>query len=318
MLCFLNPPKATPRETLLERAKASLRLFDAFPSLDPKQGDTRWRFWIDMHKTIRMALDAESLLTFQSHPDICPPITGGSGRHFLDRIVEYFGPLELETLLNSFEETICGRPKDLTCERGHYLTVTSMRHLYHTAMLRHYCTGLFNRTPAFVEVGGGFGNLARVACQYNLCSEYCIIDHPVMFPIQHFFLSDFLPQEDIAVIDEDGRYVAGSKASRVKLFPAALRETLARHVGRDFLLLSTMAMTEISRAGQIEYLEALDPEFIYLFGQYVNECTVSGQAACGDVRFSNEDLVYDVGRRFNKLFYTHYGYHFEFMGRRRG
>ena len=76
-----------------------------------------------------------------------------------------------------------------------------------------------------------------------------------------------------------------------------------------------MALTEIPRPGQEQYLGLLDPHLIYVFGQLENR-TVGGGRSAEAEEFSNQELVFTLGQRFHTLEYRFHGYHFEYIGRR--
>lgn len=315
-ISFTNPPITSSPEELEARARQAIQLFNDSMRQAKMKNDSRWQVWIDMHGDMAEALTVENLLQFQNHPSIAPQITGGSGKHYLTRIGEVFGLKQLHFLLRNHTETVCGNPADFATEDGTYITVTSMRHLYHLAKISFYHGNLFRRQTPFLEIGGGFGNLARMISGNGLASQYYIIDHPVLHAIQYFFLTQFFTPEDIAIHGPDGNFLNGTEASLIQLVPLFHFEHLTKKLTRPYTLVSTMALTEIPRAGQDKYLETLSPALVYVFGQLQNFC-VGGGRSSGDCFFSNEALVYRLGEHFHTLDYDFWGYHFEYIGRQR-
>lgn len=313
-ISFLNPPLATSSEDRRKRAKWASEIFVQRLNREKARNDNRWKVWVEMHKEMADTLTIDNLLMFQSHPSLGPQITGGSGHHFLKKISDQYGQNKLDFLLSNHTESVCGQPKDLVCENGTYITVTSMRHLYHIAKLQHFCNFLYGTPLPFIEIGGGFGNLARMVCQYNLCSKYYIIDHPVLHAIQSFYLTDFFPSADIATLGDKDQYLTGSEDSKIHLCSLFDFERVIERIEKPYVLVSTMALTEIPKSGQDKYMDVLSPDTIYVFGQFRNVCLGGGKSAESQ-GFDNESFIYRLGRNFHTLDYNFWGYHFEYIGR---
>ncbi|HEX9062967.1 MAG TPA: hypothetical protein VF941_22575, partial [Clostridia bacterium] len=288
-LLFLNPPVLSSLENRQKRAEIAIDIFRKRTVNNEDRHDNRFKYWIDLHRDMAEELSVENLLRFQSHNILGPSITGGSGKQFLDMIAKEYGYDKLNYFMRNHAETICGEPKDLVMESGAYTTVTSMRHIYHLSRLHELCHMNFVSPVDFWEIGGGFGNLARIVCQYNLCDKYYIVDHPVMHTIQYFFLSEFLPLDEIAVVSEKGEYLSGSKDSKVHLCSSFNTGILKQYMNTRHVLVSTMALTEIPNVHQNEYLELFNPDFIYIFGQ-LHITSVAGGKSAGDLCFSNSGL----------------------------
>lgn len=313
-LLFLNPPVLSSNEERLERAKLAIDILNKInKNTDIK--DNRFKYWINLHNDMQKELNENNLLNFQAHPVLGPSITGGSGRHYLTKICEKFGYQKFQYFLKNHTETLCGEPKDLVCENGTYITVTSMRHLYHLSRLHHICHLNFSQPVDFWEIGGGFGNLARIIAQYDLCKKYYIVDHPVMHTIQFFFLSEFFPVTDIAVLSEDGEYIAGSVDSKFQLCSSFAVQNLQKKMKSPYVLVSTMALTEIPNEYQNTYIDTFNPELIYILGQ-LKLASFAGGKSAGELSFSNEGLVYKLGEKFHTIEYEFQGYFFEYIGRK--
>ena len=315
-LLFLNPPLNRPPEERTARAKRALQIWkDRVKKIDLDQ-DNRWAMWSWVHSDMAAALDVDGIQRFQQHETVMPFVTGGSGEVFLSRLAELHGLEFLDGLLRNHQDTTCGQPLDLVSHRGFYLTVTSMRHLYHLGRIKHFCDLLYREPMPFLEIGGGFGNLARIMREYEFCDRYCIIDHPLMSSIQYFFLTEFLPESEIAIIDEQGNFLTGSERSRIQLASLFGYKDAVAGLGKRYGLVSTQALTEIDEPGQNVYLRTLDPEFSYVYGQFRNVWVGGGKRA--DFQgFDNDGLVFKLGERFHTLDYKYFGYHFEHIGRRR-
>jgi len=316
-ITFLNPPILSSLEERRDRAGKAIQILRKRLESAKAGQDNRWKVWVDMHRSMADALTVDTLLSFQSHPGIGPQITGGSGKHFLSMIAEKYGDAYLRFLLKNHSETLCGQPKDIISEQGAYCTVTSMRHLYHVAGIHEYCSQSISSPMDFVEIGGGYGNVARMVMQYGLCSQYYIVDHPVLQAIQFFFLGEFFPSSDIAVLDENGAYVHGFVDSKIQLCSSFRYDWLKDRLKNPYGLISTLALTEIPPQGQKQYLSFFTPFFIYLFGQLENVAVGPAGKSGKEMQFSNKDLLYSLGERFHSFDYAFHGYHFEYIGRKR-
>lgn len=315
-LCFLNPPVVSNIEVQRNRAETALQILRSRADLSSGR-ENRWQVWIDMHRSMYENFSVESLLEFQSHPALGPQITGGSGKHFLTLIARDFGHQAVASLLKNHVETLCGKPRDLVCEQGAYITITSMRHLYHIAQLRAHLGHVSARSLPVVEIGGGFGNLARMCLQQGVCDRYYIVDHPVVNCIQYFYLTEFFPAQDIALVDDRGAYLTGDKNAKVHLCSSFGYQWLADEFARDpYSLVSTLALTEITGPGQKQYLDFFKPAFLYIYGQFDNIAVGPGGKSGADMQFSNKALVCRLAQEHHTLMYKFHGYHFEYIGRK--
>jgi hypothetical protein len=314
-MTFLNPPILSSLEERRGRAEKAVHILKTRLACAKSARDNRWKVWVDMHKSMADAMTPEALLNFQSHAQLGPQITGGSGRHFIPLLVEKCGKRAASFFMKNHTETLCGQPRDLVSEQGVYCTVTSMRHLYHVARIHEYCSKNIQQPGDCVEIGGGFGNLCRMMMQYGLCSRYYIVDHPVLQAIQFFFLGEFFPASDIAVLDENGAYVHGFVDSKIQLCSSFRHDWLKDRLKSPYSLVSTLALTEIPPQGQRQYLSFFSPAFMYLYGQLENVAVGPAGRSGKEMQFSNKELVYYLGERFHTIDYAFHGYHFEYMGR---
>ncbi|MCG6552160.1 MAG: hypothetical protein L7F77_07520 [Candidatus Magnetominusculus sp. LBB02] len=312
---FLNPPIVSDDLSLRSRADEAIGILSAADAAAQAGHDNRWRVWVDVHGKMASELNAEIMMGFQSHPAIAPYITGGSGKHFLTWIEREFGHACLDSYLKNYTETLCGLPKDILMERNTYITITSMRHLYHLARLKEHLKVCTTLPVTMVEIGGGFGNLCRLSFQYGLCDKYYIVDHPVLNAVQHFYLTEFMPSSAIAAAGSDGQFIKGNADCPVQLYSSFSYGALKGALTKPYVLCSTMALTEIHPPGQREYLDFFSPTYIYVFGQLEN-LAVAGGASSEDDYFSNKALIEEFADNYHTLHYGFYGYHFEYMGRK--
>ncbi len=129
---------------------------------------------------------------------------------------------------------------------------------------------LLAKSPATViELGGGFGSLARVFKSLgNPALTYTIIDLPEMLALQYFYLSATLGRDAVeAHVKPDERVVPG----KINLFPVYGIEAL--NLSAD-LFVSTFALSETPRFMQ-EHVCGIknffNAPFVYITGQNVTE-----------------------------------------------
>ena len=125
-----------------------------------------------------------------------------------------------------------------------------------------------------------------------------------------------MAEDDVAILGRDGRRLTGSEASRVQLVPLFTFEPTLKALNGHYTLLSSQALTEIDRAGQETYLDIIDPELCYIYGQY-NLVWIGSGIRANYQGINNEQLVFDLGEMLHTLDYQFYGYHFEHIGRKR-
>ncbi|TAN56451.1 MAG: putative sugar O-methyltransferase [Magnetospirillum sp.] len=307
----IRDPRAASRPERAERAVALLARMNQHLDVDPA---IRWDAWEHLHDRMVELLTPEALVQFKSHPDLAPQICGGDDS-YLTKVRELRGTETLSFFLRTFRETLCGDPPDVTNVEGSFLTRTSMRHIHYLSTLHGFIRPYFGAVNEVVEVGGGFGNLARLMLQYNLTRRHTIIDFPASMAIQYFFLGEFLDEADIAIWT--GReYLAGSAASRVRLTLPNGTDAVAAELktGGPSMLVSTMAMTEITNAGQDFYLSRLKPDAVYVSGQTDLDSINRSQALDRFQVLENRSLFYRLAEDFHPVEFRQGDYYTEFVG----
>ncbi|HAM37835.1 MAG: hypothetical protein A2539_08435 [Elusimicrobia bacterium RIFOXYD2_FULL_34_15] len=310
---FVNPSILSPLSQRKSRAVRAIEIMNLLLK-DKYLKDNRWELWAQNHKKMTNHINVNTLLKFQSDSILGPHIIGGSGLHFMDLMIKKLGYSKYEFIMKNYTETICGEPKDLTTFDSRQITRTSMRHIYHLAMLHDYCKNVFSFPIDFVEVGGGFGNLARLVTQYHLCKRYFIFDYPVTLAIQYFYLGEFFKSGEVAVISENGEFIEGDENSKIMLCVPAVLTRATEMLITPYAFVSTLALTEIPKKGQDEYLEKLNPALIYIYGQLQNLAVADGESA-GKNKLDNNSALFSLINKYHTINYDFYGYNFEYMGR---
>ena len=304
-----DPRKATRGD----RAKRALALLSRIKGVDLPDTSMRWETWRSFHHEMLNALNVDSIQHFQADPRIGSQICGGGGQAYIKRLHDRFGHPIQSFFLSTYRETLCGDPQDLTCADGCYITRTSMRALYHLAALHQFCKNYYSGPIDFVEVGGGFGNLARMVHQYSLARRYFIIDYPATLALQYFFVTEFFDEEHIALWNGN-EYLAGNDDSKICLVtPDAVAQVSTKLKGPT-VLLSTMAMTEIPGPGQQYYLDQIPADAVYIFGQTQTMAVAHGKHLQNVKAVSNTGLFNDLSKRCHVVEFTRGDYYTEFLG----
>ena len=160
-----------------------------------------------------------------------------------DRYVEYLGRdvFIMQAVLPFITDSKIGNP--FTTCYNNKLSLTSVQNAYYI----HHMKNLFNfnvsSVDSIVDIGGGYGNMARVMIKLGFSGSYSIIDFPTMHMIQRWFLT------------ENG-------VENVKL--RTLKQSSFESVTDDSLLLATFSMNEMPLDDR-QIIEDNARNFKYLF-----------------------------------------------------
>jgi len=307
----IRDPRAASRGA---RSEVSVRLLAALEGGNREgQGSQSDRnsVWDMPHERMAAAVRDGSLPRFQEDSRVADHICHGGGEIYLQRIAERYGQERLSFFLSTYRETLCGEPQDITCVQGCYITRTAMRHLYHLAVLHGFSRDYYGRAVNFVEIGGGFGNLARLARQYRLAERYYIVDVPVSLVAQMFYLTEFFGGDEVALWDGTN-YLHGSEDSPICLLPPHAIELLSV-VSSPTFLVSTMALTETPRSIQDEYLEKLRFSTIYVYGQTLTNY-LGGSTQLSGSDLDNANLFYQLSKTCHVVEWSQADYYSELLG----
>jgi hypothetical protein len=98
-----------------------------------------------------------------------------------------------------------------------------------------------NGAPAILEIGGGYGSLARTICGLNRNARYVLVDLPETLFFAELFLRHSFPDKPIAYADESG----WPSDAEIVLVPVGLRRLLT---GQQFdLAINTNSFGEMTR-----------------------------------------------------------------------
>jgi putative sugar O-methyltransferase len=144
-----------------------------------------------------MQWSSEDLATFRTLPALrftCPALTFDDPQRLRElQLVRWKDPAFFFDQVQSFQESFVGWGPRPTA--GMRPIVNTYQCLYYVSVI---ASEIGHRARArVIEIGGGFGNFARVArlALPDLFSTHVIVDIPAMLQLQRFFLSAEFPDE---------------------------------------------------------------------------------------------------------------------------
>ena len=181
-----------------------------------------------------------------------------------------------------------GRP--LLNDLEYISSANNIHHLYHLLKFSKETDVNIHDIKSVIEVGGGYGNMAKIFRSANPLSTYSIIDIPVFAYMQAVYLKSIFGDENVHVIeDHNGKIVPG----KVNIIPLDkdIVSKIFDGVHID-LFLSTWALSETNDKMQqfIKKLEYFKARYLLLAYQKM------------DQQFVFAEEVNDVGAAYEKIF----------------
>lgn len=170
-------------------------------------------------------------------------------------------PSDLGALAERFVESRVGEPH-LECRR-YRCSATSLGHLYYLVRILEAFPDLATGPRTVLELGGGYGNFARVYTSLVPDARYVIVDFPEMIAVQNLFLRLNGIDTDVCATAAGVRPSEG----KISLLPVQRVEELPGPVD---VFISHFALSETSRGFQqmIAGKRFLESPRLYLTGQY--------------------------------------------------
>lgn len=153
---------------------------------------------------------------------------------------------ETNQLKEILKESLIGYPilNDLE-----YLTSgNSIHHLYHLAKFGKELELKVEKLDSFIELGGGYGNMAKLVKRINPSATYTIIDIPIFIYIQYVYLCTLLGEEQVVIVDKD-QPIISSKINLVPLDESLTQNSILQKSSPD-IFLSTWALSESNEETQ--------------------------------------------------------------------
>ena len=123
-----------------------------------------------------------------------------------------------------------------------------------------------------------------------------------------------LHEGNIAVVGINGDFLQGTADSKILLLHSNMTSILSEFNSYPKLLLSTVAMTEIEKATQDDYLGEINSDTIYIYGQKRNLSREEGKWINDGV--DNLPLLRELFVKYHSILFRDYSYYFEFFGKR--
>ncbi len=168
----------------------------------------------------------------------------------------------------------------------------SIHHLYHIAKFILETRTKLADMKTIVEVGGGFGNMAKIWKKISPDCTYIIIDIPIFSYIQSVFLKTIFGIDAVNMFTPKNTKVRSGKINLIPLDRNLIKAFVDQKVGVD-LFLSTWALSESNKTMQdyIKSLSYFDAKYLLLAYQksssdfnYAEDITNTGD---------NYDMVYN-------------------------
>lgn len=125
----------------------------------------------------------------------------------------------------------------------------SIHHLYHIAKFEKETGVTFSTLSSIVELGGGYGNFAKIAKKMNPGITYTIIDIPVFAYMQLVYLTTIFGKDSVALFDATVGIVEG-KINIVPFHEPTVQSLSTYFSVTPDVFVSTWALSESNEATQ--------------------------------------------------------------------
>lgn len=162
---------------------------------------------------------------------------------------------------------------------------TTLGHLYYVAKILELAEGFFPKL--ILEVGGGFGNLAKCLKKILPNSTVIIIDLPEMCVIQKMFLNTTAPEVDVFLHKNSGHVI---QQGAINLVPLCFLENLSI---KPDLFVSTFALSESPKTMQdfIMHKNFFGAQHVFITGQ------INGWSGLGHSWMVSHDSIIGAVRK---------------------
>lgn len=180
-------------------------------------------------------------------------------------IVKYLGKTQAKEILREYN---IGRP--LLNDAEYISSGNSIHHLYHLVKFFEETKTSASDFKTIVEIGGGYGNMARLFKKLNNQVTYIIIDIPIFSFIQIVYLKTILRQDTVNLIT---RHDPEIKINKINIVPLDknLLTLISGNINCD-LFVSTWALSESNKNMQnlVKGLDYFKAKYLLLAYQKSN------------------------------------------------
>lgn len=175
-------------------------------------------------------------------------------------IAEYFAKPDAKSILREYN---VGRP--LLNDIEYSASGNNIHHLYHAIKFFAETKTKASDFNVILEVGGGYGNMAKIFKSLNKTSTYIIIDIPIFSYIQVVYLKTLYGEEAVNIVHGNNINI---RIGCINLVPLDKRNiyAVAKAIGHVDLFISTWALSESNEAMQelIKQLEYFKAKYLLL------------------------------------------------------
>ncbi len=201
-------------------------------------------------------------------------------------ISEYFSKEKAKDILREYN---IGKP--LLNDAEYITSGNNIHHLYHFVKFFKETKTNEKDFDTIIEVGGGYGNMAKIYKALNNKVTYTIIDLPVFSYIQAIYLSVIFGAKSINIVDGEQACIKDGLINLVPLNKNILGK-LNTLVGSVDLFISTWALSESNEAMQ-NYIKDVN----YFDAKYL---LLAYQESSSDFHFAED--VQNITERYTKVF----------------
>jgi putative sugar O-methyltransferase len=156
---------------------------------------------------------------------------------------DFFNEDEIKTYLS---ENAIGRP--ILNDLEYISSGNTIHHLYHLAKFSKELGLNLKEINSYVELGGGYGNLAKITKKINPNVTFTIIDIPIFSYIQYTYLSAVLGKDQVVFFD-DTKSIIPNKVNLIPLDEKLINEFIQTKYYPE-VFLSTWALSESNQSTQ--------------------------------------------------------------------
>lgn len=167
----------------------------------------------------------------------------------------------------------------------------NIHHLYHLVKFFKETGTRSLDISTVVEVGGGYGNMAKIYKKMNKESTYIIIDIPIFSYIQAVYLRTIYGMEAVHIVHDNDIHIKKSLINIIPLDKNVL-STVDKIIGNADLFISTWALSESNKAMQ-DYVKSVD----YFKAKYL---LLAYQKSVDKFAFAED--IKEVTNTYNKVF----------------
>ncbi len=183
-----------------------------------------------------------------------------------DLIKEKLDNKEAKEILQEYN---IGSP--LLNDKEYITSGNSIHHLYHLLKFEKETSYKLKTIDTILEIGGGYGNMAKINKSINNDVTYIIIDIPIFSYIQAVYLRTILGENEVHILGND----LDIKTSKINIIPLTedVMEKLNQKQYNIDLLISTWALSESNKNMQnaVKNLDYFSAKYLLFAYQKNNE-----------------------------------------------